>query len=129
MKLIKILTITFLMCFSFSFAQENTASAVTNKNNMFAESYGTSNYASSIIFKKKNRDAVTEILNKYFENSAVVKNKIIWRKLIGISNPDDSFFIELKQNSLKIEWKNKNNNTNKELIDKLKIISKEILNQ
>ena len=119
MKL-KILMIMFTMFTSLTFAQNGTANAVSNKNYMFAESYGNSNYACSITFKKEFKDSVQNILNTYFEN------KELWKKFKEDNDPNNIFYVELKQRSLKIEWKN-NDKANIEIVEKLKKISREII--
>ena len=125
MKL-KILMIMFTMFTSLTFAQNGTANAVSNKNYMFAESYGNSNYACSITFKKEFKDSVQNILNTYFENKELFKKKIVWKKFKEDNDPNNIFYVELKQRSLKIEWKN-NEKANIEIVEKLKKISREII--
>lgn len=126
MKIKKPLIIVFAMITTLSFAQNRTANAVSNKNYMFAESYSNSNYACSITFKKEFKDSINIILNTYFENKELLKKKIVWKKLKEIYNQDDYFYVEIKQNSLKIEWKN-SKQTNNEIVEKLKKISSEII--
>ena len=111
---------------SLTFAQNGTANAVSNKNYMFAESYGNSNYACSITFKKEFKDSVQNILNTYFENKELFKKKIVWKKFKEDNDPNNIFYVELKQRSLKIEWKN-NDKANIEIVEKLKKISREII--
>ena len=116
------------MITSLSFAQNGTANAVSNKNYMFAESYGNSNYACSITFKKEFKDSVHNILNTYFENKELFKKKIVWKKFKEDNDPNNIFYVELKQRTLKIEWKN-NEKANIEIVEKLKKISAEIVNK
>ena len=52
----------FAMITSLSFAQNGTSNAISNKNYMFAESYGNSNYACSITFKKEHKDSLNKII-------------------------------------------------------------------
>ena len=125
MKLKEILIIMFAMITSLSFAQNGKSNAVSNKNYMFAESYGNSNYACSITFKKEYKDSLNKILDTYFENKEVQKKKTVWKKLKEINNSNDIFYVELKQRTLKIEWKNKEE-SNTEIVEKLKKISSEI---
>ena len=128
MKLKKILIIMFAMITSLSFAQNGTSNAISNKSYMFAESYGNSNYACSITFKKEYKDSLNKILDTYFENKELSKKKTVWKKLKEINNSNDIFYVELKQRTLKIEWKNKKE-PNSEIVEKLKKISAEIVNK
>ena len=128
MKLKKLLMIMFAMITSLSIAQNGTSNAVSNKNYMFAESYGNSNYACSITFKKEYKDSLNKILESYFENKEVQKKKTVWYKHKEINNSNDIFYVELKQRTLKIEWKNKKE-PNTEIVEKLKKISAEIVNE
>ena len=128
MKLKKILIIMFAMITSLSFAQNGTSNAINNKNYMFAESYGNSNYACSITFKKEHKDSLNKILDTYFENKELQKKKTVWKKLKEINNSNDIFYVELKKRTLKIEWKNKKE-PNTEIVEKLKKISVEIVNK
>lgn len=128
MKLKKILIIMFAMITSLSFAQNGTSNAISNKNYMFAESYGNSNYACSITFKKEHKDSLNKILDTYFENKELSKKKTVWYKHKEINNSNDIFYVELKQRTLKIEWKNKKE-PNTEIVEKLKKISAEIVNE
>ena len=128
MKLKKILMTMFAMIATLSFAQNGTSNAVSNKNYMFAESYGNSNYACSITFKKEYKDSLNKILDTYFENKELSKKKTVWKKLKEINNSNDIFYVELKKRTLKIEWKNKKE-PNTEIVEKLKKISTEIANK
>ena len=118
----------FAMITSLSFAQNGTSNAISNKNYMFAESYGNSNYACSITFKKEHKDSLKKILDTYFENKELSKKKTVWYKHKEINNSNDIFYVELKQRTLKIEWKNKKE-PNTEIVEKLKKISAEIVNE
>ena len=71
----------------------------------------------------------TKIIATYLlngEDEELLKKKIVWKKFKEDNDSNNIFYVELKKRSLKIEWKN-NENANIEIVEKLKKISREII--
>jgi hypothetical protein len=128
MKTIYYTIIMILINTTISFGQKGTISTINDKKYIFAESCSDNNYTSTFTFDKKAREKIISTLELYFEDKEHSNNKLVWKNIKNQFNEEDVFYIELKNKKLKIEWKNMNKSSHKEIIDKLKKISAEIVN-
>ncbi len=94
---------------------------------LLSESYTDNSYSASIIIKKNKKDQVVSILNKYFIEIISSEKVMNWRTLKDYAGNENIYFVELKNKGLKIEWKNELKASHIKIIDKLKKITKEIM--
>lgn len=127
MKTIFYTLIILLFSTSITFGQNNSITTGTGKAYTFAESIGKNYYAANFTFNKNKKEAIVAVLDSYFEKALQSNKKTIWKKSKGEYALEDSFFIELKNRELKIEWKNTINNTNQSIIDELKKVCKDVI--